>query len=82
MAFSASTRVPGQAGTAQLSPAHYVWNSLRDRPEARDDPQLATLFDEVYESGLAELQEQVEREGEDSIVGSEFCLIEVLAVRG
>ncbi|MFZ5919015.1 MAG: methyltransferase domain-containing protein, partial [Chloroflexota bacterium] len=45
-------------------------------------PQLATLFDEAYESGLAALQEQVERQGKDSVVGSEFCLIEVLAVRG
>jgi hypothetical protein len=45
-------------------------------------PQLAMLLDEVYESGLAELQKQVEREGKDSVIGSEFCLIEVLAVRG
>ena len=45
-------------------------------------PQLATLFDEVYESGLAVLQEEIERKGKDSVVGSEFCLIEVLAVRG
>jgi hypothetical protein len=45
-------------------------------------PQLATLFDEVYESGLAGLQEHVEHKGKDSVVGSEFCLIEVLVVRG
>ncbi|MCD6552855.1 MAG: hypothetical protein J7M16_02455, partial [Anaerolineae bacterium] len=45
-------------------------------------PQLAILPDEVYAQGLAALEEAVEREGKDEVIGSEFCLVEVTAVRG
>ncbi len=45
-------------------------------------PQLAILPDEVYAQGLAALEEALQREGKDEVIGSEFCLVEVTAVRG
>jgi hypothetical protein len=50
--------------------------------ERRRCPQLAILPDEVYGQGLAALEEAVQREGKDEVIGSEFCLVEVTATRG
>ena len=50
--------------------------------QRRAIPQLAALLDETYDSGLAKLRETRERKGKGSAMKSEFCLIEVLAVRG
>ncbi len=45
-------------------------------------PQLAILPDEVYAAGLVTLEETIEQEGKKKLVGSEFCLVKVVAVRG
>lgn len=45
-------------------------------------PQLAALLDRTYESSLAMLRAETERMGKEKPIGSEFCLIEVTAVRG
>ena len=45
-------------------------------------PQLAALLDETYDSSLAMLRAETERMGKEKPIGSEFCLIEVTAVRG
>jgi len=45
-------------------------------------PPPAALLDRTYDSSLAMLHEMIKSNGKDSVVRSEFCLIEVLAVRG
>lgn len=42
-------------------------------------PQLANLPDAIYETGLDMLEERAEREGADTLIGSEFCLAVVTA---
>jgi site-specific DNA recombinase len=55
----------------------------REIARAREScPQLAALPDEAYAAGLAALGEAMEREGPGEAIGSEFCLVEVTAVRG
>lgn len=41
--------------------------------------QLAILPDAVYEQRLERLEAAVEREGEEHLVSSEFCLVEIMA---
>ncbi len=45
-------------------------------------PQLAILPDPVYTAGLDVLERKMEQEGPESLLGSDFCLVEVVAVRG
>jgi DNA invertase Pin-like site-specific DNA recombinase len=44
-------------------------------------PQLVNLPDEVYAAGLESLEQAVSQDGEESLIGSEFCLVEVVATR-
>ena len=45
-------------------------------------PQLTFLPDEVYAARMVALEERVDREGAEETMRSEFCLVEVKAVRG
>ncbi len=45
-------------------------------------PQLAILPDPVYTAGLDVLEQKMEQEGPESLLGPDFCLVEVVAVRG
>ncbi|HEY77075.1 MAG TPA: hypothetical protein G4O00_13035 [Thermoflexia bacterium] len=49
--------------------------------EREASPQLRVLPEEVYAAGLARLEEVVKEKGEETLTGSEFCLVEVLAER-
>jgi hypothetical protein len=55
--------------------------ALRMARERQHCPQLVALPDEVYAANLAALGKVVKREGARSPVGSEFCLVWVVAVR-
>lgn len=50
--------------------------------EREQCPQLTNLPDEVYAAGMKALEAAVDREGEMSLVSSEFCLVEVTAMLG
>ena len=55
-----------------------AWRMASERERC---PQLKLLPDAVYEEGLAGLKEELEREGGATQKPSEFCLMEVTAVK-
>jgi len=56
--------------------------AVRQVARERDrSPHLARLPDEAYAAGLEALEELLRREGEEGVVGSEFCLVEVEVTR-
>ncbi|MBC7252198.1 MAG: hypothetical protein H5T62_18210, partial [Anaerolineae bacterium] len=60
-----------------------TWAVARQMAGARARcPQLAVLPDELYAQGLAALEEAMQREDKEELLGSEFCLVEVTAERG
>ena len=57
-----------------LAAAHAI---ARQRPGL-----LATLSDEAYQQGLARLAHEIRDRGAGTLIGSEFTLVEILAVKG
>lgn len=60
----------------QATEMETAWQIARDREGCR---QLMALSDQAYAMGLKALEQQMECVGEDCLVGSEFCLVEVAA---